>query len=674
MTIGFILRLHKLGYYSLFSTDDGITAIVIKNIVNSGYSFLPGEKLYLKELLFSYPTAWLCKIFGVNEFTLRILNIPFSVGLILLVYLLGKELCSKKVGLLSSAIITFATWELEFTRYVRSYILLQFLFILSSYLFFKAFVKEEKISKILLFSLFILTIFSSFLGIISLLTFFSLWLIKPKKLFKKVTFIFISLLILFSLIWLRIYSLFIDRIALSFTPYVDRAEFDYAGQSYSFFSMLKNTYLPQFKILSHLATNHHILWYLILFFYLIACLYFLRDFLFYSRETEQRYQYLLPLALSTLILFDLPELGILLFSVYSIVTKSKIENFKKKPIIVSLLILIIGILGWFFYGLFFWKGATLSQIKDVRLLYDVAKELNLFKFPSFVYYLYLAIPFPKMSFIVAMGLLILYLKSIKNENREKALYLSSLFIGAILFLPFPVRHSLPRYNFPIYPFFIIIYSFTVIETSGWLSNLAKLSKLYKNLIRAFLATIFLLFTLEHATPLEAYRVVNIAYGEPVIEPYLATSHHLTHYFDEKSAAEYVKTHKHKDDIIIVYERVVQYYYLGKFDYRLCFSEELNLPIHQEIIEGGRGDIYTNCGGAIRTARALTEFISKNIKQNKVIWLVVHNYSRLKSPQRKFVVELRDIYYKDLYVFLRKHANFLTFVAKDNLTEVYRFTP
>ena len=663
MGIGLILRLHRLGYYPILSTDEAITALSVKGILQHGYSVFPSGVLYFKELLFTYPTSWLCKTFGLNEFALRVFNLPFSVGLILLIYLMGKKLFSAKEAILSAAIMTFATWELEFSRYSRSYILFQFLLILSVYIFFKAFVKEERINKILLFLLFVLTVFSSMQGVVLMVIFLSLWLIKGRELFKSVTVAFILLFSGFIIIWSQLFSILVGPIQLQ----------GYTAESFSIINIIKRINIPKFYILSHFIINHSLSWYFILLIYLLISFYILRRMLI-NKGMIAKGPCLLFLCVSALALFNLPELGILIFCGYAIVTKSKIDIFKNGFVIASLTALIIFTLGWFCYGLFFWKGASLTGIKNLYIIKDVLKHLNLFNFPSLVYFSYFIIPFPKMSFIVVLGLCLLYLRSFKGGLRDNAAFLGTFFIGSLLLFALAWKHSAPRYNFAIYPFFILIYSFAIIQISSWVSSLIPSPKLPKNLLRVSVLFFILLFSLEHANPVEAYKAVNVNYGQPVIEPYIFTSHRLTHYFDERSAAEFVKAHMNKDDIVIAQERLVQYYYIGKLDYYLYFlyGDEFSVT-GAEVIEKktADSDIYIRCG-AIFSLGGLKEVLDKNIKQNRTVWLIIHNYSRLKYPQRTFTQELRDGY-SNLYAFLKIHPDSLKFVAKDNLTEVYRFS-
>jgi len=663
LIIGLFLRLRNLGHYSLLVSDDGVTYMAVKSIINYGYSVLPSGLPYPKELVFSYPTAWICKLFGMNELCLRVFNIPFGIGSILLIYFLGKELFNRNVGLLSAGIMTFATWNLEFNRFVRSYTLVQFLFILSTYLFFKAFVREEKINKAMIFAVFFLTVFSSFLGAILVMLFFALWLVKGRGFFKRSTLIFSVSFIGLVALWFQFYESLVADLRVR-----------NVSEKVSFSGVMEKIPWPKFTLFSHLTANHQIIWYSLLVLYAVVCFYFIRRLIF-TVKGKLTYQYLMPLCLATLILFDLPELGIFFFCAYTIVTNKRINSFKARPMADSLVILVLGILWWIFYGIFFWHGTSLSEVGSPGLLCDVVKNINLIKFPPLFYYLYLWVPFPKMSLVVIFGLIALYFMTLNNQNRARAVFVFALFVGIIIFLPLAWQHSHPRYNFPAYPIFILLYSFVALAASSLIAGLFKSSRRVNKIIKLSFLTIFLFFTLEHANPFEASHVVNVSYGEKVIEPYLMTSHRATHYFDYRDSGYYIRQHLGKDDVVITaFERFIPYIYIGKVNYNVYMPEEEvtdeKFFFNEE--NSPQSDPYIE-SGAICSVKILKKVITKFTKQKKTVWIITPNYSRLRGKQSDFVNESNGLY-KGFYDFLKTYSGSLVYISKDNIIEVYRIMP
>jgi len=83
------------------------------------------------------------KIFGLNEFAIRFPSVIFGVLAIWVVYLLGKELFNRNIGLLAAFFITFSKLEILWSRQARPYQALQFFFLLSAWFIYKL-AKEKK--------------------------------------------------------------------------------------------------------------------------------------------------------------------------------------------------------------------------------------------------------------------------------------------------------------------------------------------------------------------------------------------------------------------------------------------------------------------------------------------------------------------------------------------------
>lgn len=83
------------------------------------------------------------KIFGVSMFSGRFLSILFGSLSIIIIYLLGKEMFSKKVGFLAALILTFSPYYLINTL-AEMDIAMNFFILLSAYLFLKGLKEEDK--------------------------------------------------------------------------------------------------------------------------------------------------------------------------------------------------------------------------------------------------------------------------------------------------------------------------------------------------------------------------------------------------------------------------------------------------------------------------------------------------------------------------------------------------
>ena len=129
--IFFLLRLNKLGYHDFWY--DEVSSI--------SYARFPWSN-------WNAPFYWILlhfwvKIFGLSEFSLRFPSSIFNFLSIVLVFLLGKNLFNKKVGIIASIFIGLSPFHLWYAQEVRDYSTVLFLGTFASYLLFKAIEKEE---------------------------------------------------------------------------------------------------------------------------------------------------------------------------------------------------------------------------------------------------------------------------------------------------------------------------------------------------------------------------------------------------------------------------------------------------------------------------------------------------------------------------------------------------
>jgi len=131
--MGAFLRLYNLGNLSL-TIDEIYNAICMKSILQEGFPILPNGHYYTRGLTQSYLGAMFAFLFGANEMAIRLPSAIAGIGLIILLYLIGKEFKDSGFGLVVSAAIAFFPWAIEFSRWGRMYCLLSF-FVVSSFYF-----------------------------------------------------------------------------------------------------------------------------------------------------------------------------------------------------------------------------------------------------------------------------------------------------------------------------------------------------------------------------------------------------------------------------------------------------------------------------------------------------------------------------------------------------------
>lgn len=131
LLIGFLLRLIYID--QSFWLDESIQALTAKKslfdiIFNNTADFHPP----LSYIISHY---WI--MFGESETWLRLLPVTFGVGTIYLIYLIGKELFNKKVGIIASLLLSLAPYHIYYSQEFRMYSMITFFVCLSMYAFSK---------------------------------------------------------------------------------------------------------------------------------------------------------------------------------------------------------------------------------------------------------------------------------------------------------------------------------------------------------------------------------------------------------------------------------------------------------------------------------------------------------------------------------------------------------
>ncbi|MFZ5366157.1 MAG: ArnT family glycosyltransferase [Patescibacteria group bacterium] len=141
--IGFFYRIYGLNANYSFWTDENHVAIFARAILERGKPVLANGFFTPDQQLQYWLSAASAKIFGLNEFAIRFPSVIFGVLTIWAVYVLGKELFGKEVGLMAAIFTTFLKIEILWSRQARPYQALQFFFLLGIFFTYKL-IKEEK--------------------------------------------------------------------------------------------------------------------------------------------------------------------------------------------------------------------------------------------------------------------------------------------------------------------------------------------------------------------------------------------------------------------------------------------------------------------------------------------------------------------------------------------------
>jgi 4-amino-4-deoxy-L-arabinose transferase-like glycosyltransferase len=119
-----------------------------------------------------YASIPFIKLFGLNDLSVRLLNIVLGISFILLIYLLTNEIFNnKKIAIISSFLISLTPWTYILTRHAHEAVSGSFLMLIS-WLFLVRYEKKGKFWDLLLTNLFIFISASAYNATKTFLPFF----------------------------------------------------------------------------------------------------------------------------------------------------------------------------------------------------------------------------------------------------------------------------------------------------------------------------------------------------------------------------------------------------------------------------------------------------------------------------------------------------------------------
>ena len=130
LVVGGGLRLYALGAQS-FWFDEAISTNAAIALLETGSPTFPSGETYWRAFPHTLVAAGSMLVFGTGEAAARLPSVGFGVATIGVTYWLGRDVGGWRVGLLAAVMVTFATWEIAWSRQARMYALFQLLFVLA---------------------------------------------------------------------------------------------------------------------------------------------------------------------------------------------------------------------------------------------------------------------------------------------------------------------------------------------------------------------------------------------------------------------------------------------------------------------------------------------------------------------------------------------------------------
>lgn len=136
--IAAFLRFHQLGQPYFWQTEIHTVWPAKHFLEGLGFSKPVGTEPYLRAWITStLPVAASFSVLGYTEFAARLPSVIIGLATVVMVYLLGKDVGGKKLGLLSSGMLALDFWVVSWSTQARMYIHNQFLYVLGIWLVFR---------------------------------------------------------------------------------------------------------------------------------------------------------------------------------------------------------------------------------------------------------------------------------------------------------------------------------------------------------------------------------------------------------------------------------------------------------------------------------------------------------------------------------------------------------
>lgn len=128
------LRLHNLGLPGLErNQDEDIMAIAVIGITEHGYPLMPSGMIYLRSGPLLYLMAGSAELFGLDEFSLRLVPAIFGILLVPLGFVVASRCFGRQYAIAVAILIAVSLWQVEVSRTARMYAPFAFFYILSAY-------------------------------------------------------------------------------------------------------------------------------------------------------------------------------------------------------------------------------------------------------------------------------------------------------------------------------------------------------------------------------------------------------------------------------------------------------------------------------------------------------------------------------------------------------------
>lgn len=558
LAVGFWLRMRHVGDLGLIS-DEGVEAQAVQRILEHGVPIFASGLFYTRALPFLYAQAGAAKLFGLNEFSLRLPAVLFGTVTIGAAFLLGKMLYGYSVGLLTAAMITFSVWEIEMSRYARFYTAFQFTYLVSLLCFYRGYIGGERAYKVWFVVGAFLSILVHDLGVMLATSFLA---ILPSTLYPLRRKVMLALSAVAMVALSLVYFINVRAVlpaVLSSVPEADPLGFMSAPRA-RVHKLLETILLqlPDVTLVSYVGSEHRLVFVMLL----VVALSATACILYYSGRKGESWRAVFALLIVWAAFVYQIGLVLLLLVAYSFAFAERWGRRSNRQLRVACGAAAVCLLFW----------SLIPVIDPAVSARQVAWAM--FSYPNFYdhFLKWYVWGWPFVSVVSAIGIVQLASRFITNLRDPRPLFIvGAIFVPAVVTSFFKPNDDAVRYTFHLYPVILVIFASVAAQAISYcVHGLPQLRRLPRAFVAGVLGVGALLIS-QDANPVHAWSVGDWTYQSlrHPIRSILVGSNSRTHP-DYKNPSLYVKEHLRLGDRVIVaggpVASAICHYYIGQVDY------------------------------------------------------------------------------------------------------------
>ena len=143
VAVGFGLRVYKLDFTAIDS-DENTSFDAIRGILRTGVPVTTSHTWYTRGPFYHYMVALWLHLVGASHFNARLLSVFWGTATLFLVFIFARRVTAQVwLALVVTAILALDPSEIWYSRFIRFYVVVQFMSLLTFWSFFKGFIYQE---------------------------------------------------------------------------------------------------------------------------------------------------------------------------------------------------------------------------------------------------------------------------------------------------------------------------------------------------------------------------------------------------------------------------------------------------------------------------------------------------------------------------------------------------